>query len=172
MLDEDTKRRLWNRRQTKDETYDDTINRLLEESLIEISLEEAIESAHKKYEDICAISVDHGGLTESGYLYINIWSPNVIGGREVDVFSPSHRIGIEQDGEEIQMKPVVMEQGDYPDIADNHDRTTIFLEDMRSEESPVLLEDGIEHLKNKLQNPKIWEEEFESKTFATFQDMG
>ncbi|MCU4744226.1 hypothetical protein [Natronoglomus mannanivorans] len=169
MITQETKRRLFHRRRT-DETFDDMINRLLDETIVEMTLKETIEAARNEYDDITAISVNHPGLTETGLLYVKIWSPEIMDGGEANVFSPSHRVVIERDGETVRMVPVVIEGMYFPDLADNQDTTTIYLEDLGAKHNPVALAEGIDHLRNKLQHPESWEDEFKSKRFETFLD--
>lgn len=169
MITDETQQRLRNRRRTENETIDETINRLLDETLIELTLEEAIETALDTYDDIAAVTIDHPSLQNPGYIYIKIWAANIpIPGEEPDVFTPAHRVTIERGDQPIHAIPVVQGCVDGPQMADSRDRTTVHVTDTVHSEEPIPIDDGIEHLQNKLQRPAEWEAEFGSTKFETY----
>ena len=152
MITEETKLRLFNRQRTS-ESIDDMINRLLDETIIEMTVEEMIETARENYDNISAITVDHPGLPDAGILFVNIWSPEIIDVGEANVFTPSHRVVIERENETVRMQPVVVEEVYSPNVADDQDTTPVYIEDLQSNEL-IELAEGIEYFKNKLQKPR------------------
>lgn len=169
MLTDETQQRLRDRRRSEKETIDETINRLLDETLIELTLEEAIETAIDTYDDITAVTIDHPGLQNPGFIFINVWSPDVpMPGEEPDVFTPAHRVTIEREDHTIHTIPVVQGCVDGPETADSREKTTIHVTGTVHGEEPIPLDDGIEHLQNKLQRPAEWEAEFGSNPLETY----
>lgn len=171
MITDETQQRLRHRRRSNDENIDETINRLLDETLIELTLEEAIETAMETYDDIIAVTIDHPSLQHPGHIMIKIWAPNIsLPGEEPDVFTPAHRISIERDNQTIHAIPIVQGCVDGPEMADSRERTTIHVTDTVRGEEPIPVEDGIEHLQNKLQRPADWEAEYGSNPFETYRN--
>lgn len=168
MITEETKIRLFHRRRTS-ETIDDMINRLLDETIVEMTVEEMIETASENYDDISAITVNHQELPDSGLLYVKIWSPEIMVGGEANVFTPSHRVVIERENETARMQPVVVEDMYSPNVTDDQDTTPVYIEDLESN-ALIELAEGIENLKNKLQKPEDWESGSESETIESFHD--
>lgn len=169
MITDETRHRLRTRKRTEEKTFDETINRLLDETLIELTLEEAIETSIDTYDDVIAVTVDHPGIQNPGHMFIKIWAPNIpLPGEEPDVFTPAHRVAINRDDRTIRAIATVQGCVDGPEMADSRERTTIHVTDTVQGEEPIPLDDGIEHLQNKLQRPAAWEAEFGSNPFETY----
>lgn len=157
-LNEHTLRRLRRRAREGELTYEATINRLLDETVIEVGIKEVVEEALDRFQDVYLITVHHSPTYERpGIIFFKFYTGEANDFEDyIDVFSPDHQILIDRNKEKFTTHFRVMATWDKPIVMDSTENTTIYMEENAVGARPIDLEDGIVYLRDKLENPDQW----------------
>ena len=155
-LDQNTVVKLRNRRRETDQTLDDIVSRLLDETVKGVTLDEVIETVTEEYENIACIVVHH--LRGDAHLSIKVFTPDIDTDYEVaDLYSPNHQIRIERDDDSVRWGFELIATCEGPETWNNTSSTTIYMADNVHNANPLDLETGLKYLKEKLKYPDQWE---------------
>jgi len=174
MVEEYTRQRLQRRMEQEEQTYDELIKQLLDETAEVITLEEVIETALEQCNDAVALVVDHpGGIKDSVHFLIWIYAGEVNGfSGQKSLFNGKQMLGIERDGEDEVVEFEVAARCDGPAVLDAQERTTVYMSDNVIGTNPIGLEAGIQHFKEKLANPQEWKANQRADSFGTYNEEG
>ena len=158
-MNSELKRRLYRRATADEQTYEDVISRLLDETTAEVSLEEVIETAIEKYDDVASVCVDHHSPDEPPMqLRITVFTGEAKSFQDqVGVFDAKHRVVIPADEEDVTTVPFeVVATFDGPRNMDGMEGTPVYMSEDVVGAEPLELDKGIRYLREKLGNPE-WE---------------
>jgi hypothetical protein len=169
-LDEDTVLKLKDRARETDETLDDVINRLLDETVLEVSLDEVIETVVEEYEDIACIVVNHPELGDLN-IGIQVFTPDADSDYEAaDLYSPKDQVCIERGDDPVRRNFGIFATCDGPETRNTTFRTTIYMADNVVGASSLELDTGLTYLKEKLKHPDQWENNAAVPPLAQIRD--
>lgn len=154
MLQTETTRKLRRRAEENDETYDDVIDRLLNETAVEVELEEIVQAATEQYDTVPQVAIQHTQLTEPAELEILVWGGSCVE-EELDCVPTGATVVISQNDDTLRLPVRVQGRGYLPPSRNSRDRTTVYL---NTDEESVDIETGVQYFKEKIRNPGAWEE--------------
>lgn len=165
-------RRLNRRAREGEQTYEEIIERLLDETITEVELEEVIKTVIDHFDDVVYVRVDHPFPVENGsLLFITVSAGDIVDFEEsVEVFGPEHRVVIDPENEfetlrldfEIQVEPYL------PSAIETRNVTPVYLEKQNGEH--LDLDVGLERLRDKLLNPEEWDRSRTGTTAGEIQN--
>ena len=165
MIGSETRNRLRRRAEEDDETYDDVINYLLDETAVEVALEELVRTATEQYEGAAQVAIEHCSLTNPSELTVIVWGAACLE-EDLEIVPPEATVGLTRDDGTLQLPVKVQGQGYLPPSRDSLTRTTVYLD---SDEGSVDVQTGVEYFKEKFQDPEAWEEEHSGNEFESLR---
>lgn len=158
MISQETLRRLKRRSHKDEQTADETVNRLLDETIVEIDLAEIVETAIAQFEHVSCVRINHRHPSEDGSLLgIRINSGDVITvGEPVKIYGPEHRAVItDADSDESRRYQFFIEVSSYLPVANEMSaQTPVYVKGTRDPD--LELDVGLKYLRQKLLNPDDW----------------
>lgn len=161
MIESETRDRLQIRAKKDDETYDDVIRRLLNETAVEVDLEELVRTATEQYESVPQVAIEHFSLTCPAELSVLVWGATCIE-EDLEIVPPEATVSLPRGDETLNVPVTVQGRGYVQPSSDTPDRTTVYLD---TSEDHVDVESGVEYFKEKFQNPEAWEETHSGDAF-------
>lgn len=157
-INSNTMHRLTRRAREDEQTCEDVINRLLDDTIITVELTEVIEQSLDQFQDVPSITVNHLPTHERPEeIVISLYTGEANSYEEyLDLYSPDHQIVIDRDDETFTVPFHVKAYFEGPVTWDSTENTTIHLPEGVFGVEPVNLDDGIAYLQNKLENPDQW----------------
>lgn len=144
--------RLKRRAREDEQTVDDVINRLLDESEVLFSLEEAIRAAADSFDRIDAITVGHATRTD-----ITVYTAEVDErGATIETIGPEDKVLIKEAQRTVETELTAVATPSSSELWNSKCTTTVYVSDSVRGVDPVEFEDGISYLKEKLQRPDRW----------------
>lgn len=155
-------KRLEERARNDEQTVEETIGRLLDETGVDVELETVVEKIVDEFDSISAIFFNHRPALENPSRFIITVCAGDIDNPEeyVQIFTPDHRIKIERDDETILVPFSVCGTCNEPLMYDSKQITTIYMRNNVLGAELVPLQDGLPYLQDKLENPEKWSQEY------------
>lgn len=166
MIGTETQARLQRRAQKEGESTEEIINRLLDETAPKVELKQVVETAIEQYEHVPQVAVEHRPLEEPRDLVILVWGANCVE-EGLDALPAEAHVVISTNNGAMQLPVEMRGLGYLPPSRDSRTRTTVYQE--VDNEIRVDIEAGVEYLKEKLQNPEAWKEEWSGNSFEPFE---
>lgn len=159
MIQQETRWRLKRRAHNKDQTLDEIVNQLLDETIVETEIDEIVEATMNQYEHISCVRIHHPHPTKDvSLIHITIHSGDVwTPGELVHIFGPEHRaVVIDPDSDESRRYQILIQvTSDIPSVSDSKTHTLVYA---TGSGSPDLEPDvGLANLRQKLFNPDDWD---------------
>jgi len=100
MIESETRDRLQIRAKKDDETYDDVIHRLLNETAVEVDLEELVRTATEQYESVPQVAIEHFSLTCPAEPSVLVWGATCIE-EDLEVVPPEATVSLPRGDETV-----------------------------------------------------------------------
>jgi len=100
MIESETRDRLQMRAKKDDETYDDVIRRLLNETAGEVDLEELVRTATEQYESVPQVAIEHFSLTCPAELSVLVWGATCIE-EDLEIVLPEATVSLPRGDETV-----------------------------------------------------------------------
>lgn len=140
------------RAREEEQAVDDVIERLLHESEMVLSLEEAIRTAADPFDHIDAITVGHATGID-----ITVYTTEADErSTTIDTISPKDTVLIKGDQRTVETELTAVATQSSPEVWDSKSTTTVYVSDSVRGVDPVEIEDGISYLEAKLRDPDHW----------------
>lgn len=156
-LHKSTRQRLENRATEEDHSYEDVVNRLLDETIEHITLEEVIDVTIERYdlENISCINLNHPTLVSGrlGFLTVTIYTGEAETYEDyLEDFGPEHRIQMEIDDQQItDIEFDVMATFDGLHTMDDRQATLIYLSDsVFGASDSIDIDEGLDNFRDKV----------------------
>jgi len=151
-------KRLEQRKRENEDSIEEVVQRLLNESINEIKLGSVIETVVNRFADIVSITIGHQPTHyEPAQINIAVCTKDAAKiQKPLPLFSPDHQIPINR-ANQTNLTPFTIQLGlNGPLLLNTKHYTTIYLSGNLYNKDPVKLYDGLAYLEYKFRNPNQW----------------